>query len=187
MKRFVVNDTSWHDVARSHYLAGHSRSKTLELVRQTHEVSDRMIRQFFKEDNLTRNKADAQRLKRFNRNCVSCHQNFDGRTPTVLMCDSCVGEDHHGASFSRMKKYQRFRKINSYGIDVSTFERHLHEQDGRCGLCRQNMKSPCIDHDHATGEVRGLLCHRCNLILGQIELVDAQEWLRNANTWIGGN
>ena len=45
-------------------------------------------------------------------------------------------------------------------------------QNGVCAICggeNENGKSLSIDHDHETGKVRGLLCHRCNLWLGVYE------------------
>jgi hypothetical protein len=44
-------------------------------------------------------------------------------------------------------------------------------ESGRCGVCREvfSEEGLCIDHDHTTGEVRGLLCKRCNLLVGWIE------------------
>ena len=47
----------------------------------------------------------------------------------------------------------------------------IQNHDGKCDICRSNTsgykkKSFNIDHDHKTGEVRGLLCHKCNLGLG---------------------
>ena len=41
-------------------------------------------------------------------------------------------------------------------------------QDGRCVACRVDLSTtkPNVDHDHATGKVRGILCWHCNLILG---------------------
>lgn len=40
---------------------------------------------------------------------------------------------------------------------------------GKCGLCHKAIKSPCADHDHATGVMRDAICRSCNSGLGQIE------------------
>jgi hypothetical protein len=49
----------------------------------------------------------------------------------------------------------------------------LESQCHRCGVCGQIHSNDtgqvlCVDHDHNAGEVRGLLCTRCNVILGMI-------------------
>ena len=41
-------------------------------------------------------------------------------------------------------------------------------QEGKCALCNRHVKLH-VDHDHDTGEVRGLLCHRCNVGLGYFQ------------------
>ncbi len=49
-------------------------------------------------------------------------------------------------------------------------------QDGCCAVCLRELitgtkgdKRACVDHDHETGAVRGLLCHRCNVFLGMLD------------------
>jgi hypothetical protein len=56
-----------------------------------------------------------------------------------------------------------------YGITPADVERMLLEQDGVCAICRGEMRRQCIDHDHDTGRVRGLLCHPCNIGLPYVE------------------
>lgn len=52
----------------------------------------------------------------------------------------------------------------TFGITVEEYERLLAVQDGRCAICerRPRKRRLAVDHDHDTGEVRGLLCTRCN-------------------------
>lgn len=63
----------------------------------------------------------------------------------------------------------------AYGITLDEYYRMLREQDGCCAICRARegrSKSGGVrlhvDHDHATGTVRGLLCHACNCGIGYL-------------------
>lgn len=57
--------------------------------------------------------------------------------------------------------------IEQYGVMVSKY-------DGGCWICGRKppfgrIKYLCVDHDHSTGMVRGLLCSHCNSFLGRIK------------------
>ena len=49
-------------------------------------------------------------------------------------------------------------------------EKIIAEQAGKCWLCEIDLKTvvPCLDHDHETGFIRGVLCGNCNGIEGKI-------------------
>lgn len=76
------------------------------------------------------------------------------------------------------------QKYAKYGIDEERFNEMLDEQHGLCGICATPFGDtvPHIDHCHATGEVRGLLCGRCNTGIGQ--LLDSPEVLYQAIDYI---
>lgn len=66
----------------------------------------------------------------------------------------------------------RKRVCAKRGITPEEYADLLTKQEGRCALCRTpepGRKSWCIDHDHKTNKVRGLLCWKCNLALGWYE------------------
>lgn len=62
----------------------------------------------------------------------------------------------------------------NFGISIAEYERLLAAQHGRCKICEAKhggrWKTFAVDHDHATGRVRGLLCSHCNyIIVGLLE------------------
>ena len=62
-----------------------------------------------------------------------------------------------------------------------TYNEMLVQQDGVCKICKQKEKHDkllAVDHDHSTGEVRGLLCNKCNKGIGFFS--DSEILLRNA-------
>ena len=67
--------------------------------------------------------------------------------------------EHYG-QYRRQIEDCRLRLF--YGLGREVFDRLVLTQGGRCAICNDPMRPPCVDHDHATGEVRGLLCLRCN-------------------------
>jgi hypothetical protein len=56
----------------------------------------------------------------------------------------------------------------SYGITVEDYIKLFNLQHGRCIICSEKptKRRLSVDHDHKTGKIRGLLCHKCNMILG---------------------
>jgi hypothetical protein len=55
-------------------------------------------------------------------------------------------------------------KARKYGITIEEVQRL--ERVTHCEACGNALAKPCIDHDHETGAVRGVLCHLCNRTLG---------------------
>lgn len=54
-----------------------------------------------------------------------------------------------------------------YRLTWEQYQALLEAQDGRCGVCKRRFGkgTPCVDHDHRTGRVRGLLHQRCNRLI----------------------
>ena len=56
------------------------------------------------------------------------------------------------------------------GASLEHYQTLFTAQSGGCGACGKiSNGSLCMDHNHVTGELRNLLCSRCNLIVGWIE------------------
>lgn len=61
------------------------------------------------------------------------------------------------------------RVQNTYGLKKGEYAQLYEFQGGLCALCRRATGASrrlSVDHDHATGLVRGLLCRPCNTLLG---------------------
>ena len=55
-----------------------------------------------------------------------------------------------------------------YGLTLEAFYALLASQGGGCAICGRT-DADNHDHDHGTGEVRGILCFKCNVALGQLD------------------
>tara|TARA_R110000772_G_C13080327_1_gene417389 strand:+ start:97 stop:624 length:528 start_codon:yes stop_codon:yes gene_type:complete len=85
-------------------------------------------------------------------------------------------EDPEGYDKKR-KKTQRMSKWKKWGIDVNDelYNRYLNCDN--CEICNMNIESTSLrtkyskvlDHNHATGEVRYICCHGCNMRMGEID------------------
>jgi hypothetical protein len=73
--------------------------------------------------------------------------------------------------------------LKTYNMTKECYLEMYNEQNGCCAICglreteiQSNghekfvrTKALCVDHDHGTGVIRGLLCARCNRVLGKIK------------------
>ncbi len=61
----------------------------------------------------------------------------------------------------------------NYGITLAQESALVEAHQGLCAVCDMSLsegyRNQCIDHDHKTGEIRGLLCRRCNMALGLLD------------------
>lgn len=61
----------------------------------------------------------------------------------------------------------RLKKL--YGMTLEQYDERVAAQGGRCAVCLVDCDKPHVDHDHVTGEVRGLLCSPCNTAIGLLQ------------------
>lgn len=91
-------------------------------------------------------------------------------------CRQCISDIRKRCYRKHVQKRAAMHRGNKlarkYGIDQAAFDALAVAQNGLCAVCRlpPRSKKPTlhVDHDHATGRVRGLLCHECNMAIGKM-------------------
>ncbi|MDQ6727114.1 MAG: endonuclease VII domain-containing protein [Actinomycetota bacterium] len=95
----------------------------------------------------------------------------------------------------RLNAYRRSRRLEpevkrreraghlmrKYGVTLEAYDAMLEGQGGGCAVCSRTPRensSLHVDHDHATGQIRGLLCFSCNNALADFQ--ENRDLLRNA-------
>ena len=54
-----------------------------------------------------------------------------------------------------------------YGLSVEEYNKILESQNSSCMICGgSGVRRMAVDHNHKTGKIRGLLCNKCNLLIG---------------------
>lgn len=88
-----------------------------------------------------------------------------------------------GVGYSRNAHLRR-----TYGITLAERDEMLAQQGGRCAMCRGERHGARwhVDHDHKTGKVRSILCHRCNVNLGAYERLSEYVGLSAVESYLSG-
>jgi hypothetical protein len=117
---------------------------------------------------------------------------FYKRLEKEARCKPCVSElrkakyqENSNKIIARVTRYRtenpekiRETKLKqAYGVDMAWYNAKHKEQNNSCAICKEpetfiwRGKVPrlAVDHDHLTGEARGLLCKACNTSLGAIK------------------
>ena len=71
--------------------------------------------------------------------------------------------------FTRQRAFKKRHHLRAmYGLSLGEHYKLVVAQGGRCACCFE-VKKLVIDHNHATGKVRGLVCQGCNITIGMVE------------------
>jgi len=107
----------------------------------------------------------------------------DGLNAYCKLCNKGYGQKYYWQNKEKINKRQKkhYHKVRRgkeletrYGLTVEQRKLILENQDGVCIICKKpetvkkygHVQHLCVDHDHKTGEIRGLLCYSCNALLG---------------------
>jgi hypothetical protein len=107
------------------------------------------------------NRANPGKTRSYCRNWRRANAEYD-RTRTAVWMKNNPGK------MLRSWRRSGWRKA---GIDPTAAEAVLAAHGGKCGCCAANKpggKGWCVDHDHETGKIRGVLCNACNLAIGKL-------------------
>lgn len=104
--------------------------------------------------------------------CNDCTKSCDSHAGYIRACPACqkVWLDETGKRKEYRARYSagqsRASRRKKYGLTDEQLDEVL--SPGKCATC-DRADDLVIDHDHASGMVRGLLCRHCNLALGNVK------------------
>ncbi|KKL66251.1 hypothetical protein LCGC14_2146860 [marine sediment metagenome] len=89
------------------------------------------------------------------------------------------------------RRDRKYHLKHQCGITLEEYEAMAEQQFHRCAICgdyetrsnRGGILNLNVDHDHKTGKIRGLLCNRCNRVLGMVK--DDQTVLTEMKNYLG--
>jgi len=123
--------------------------------------------------------------------CVNGHEIAVVGRATNRSCAECARQRTRAwreRNLEYVKEAHRQRRFRRRKLTESEYDALAREQNGLCAICAQppmpryGKATLQIDHSHATGMTRGLLCYRCNIGIGQLQ--DSPDLLRSAIAYL---
>ena len=98
----------------------------------------------------------------------------DGRQGACIECKILNSANYYKKNTDQIKnKVRNYNYIKDYGITIADYDKLFAKQNGFCAICGSDKGwrnyRLAVDHNHETGEVRGLLCDNCNTGLGMFK------------------
>ena len=104
----------------------------------------------------------------------------NGYTPYCKLCAKSKAKEWYQRNPKERAENQRNWYIKhrgairkrKYGLNDKDYNELFLKQRGKCVICRLSFSElipACVDHDHTTKKIRGLLCRKCNLKVGWLE------------------
>ncbi len=81
-------------------------------------------------------------------------------------------ESHSRNRHKHVDKIKNYHLLSTYGITLQDKIEMMKSQNNKCKICNKDVETTRkahVDHDHNTGQIRGILCHVCNTKLGWFE------------------
>ena len=121
----------------------------------------------FVDEGLSREKTKKYRQKWHKDNAQRIRE--QARTRYKLNPKKMVNKSQEYYKKHRQEIHDRIR-FNKYGITGDEFRKIIEQQGLKCPICTRSIeKNLSVDHDHATGKIRGIICNNCNLSIGNAE------------------
>jgi len=123
------------------------------------------------------------------RECARCGASFAART-NARFCATCrpVAYREHKAAYQRARRAQGistgrdYALLRNYGVTEEWYHEQIAANEQKCPICMTWPEQWHVDHDHETGKVRGVICNRCNWMLGHSG--DSPDVLRSAAAYL---
>lgn len=123
--------------------------------------------------------------------CKKCMSNFQKNRRLNPIVRKKEKESHKRYIDKHSKKMWAYHLKRTYGITLENYNQMLIQQGNRCAICSiefNNTKSDtkcCVDHNHITNKVRGLICKKCNIGLSRFNdnttiLINAIKYLEKS-------
>ena len=139
---------------------------------------------FYKSNNLTHKVCSKCGVKKERSEFHKDSARADGITSYCKPCKLKINQKWRGENPEGLLQSQRRTKRKRvYGVTPEEYDRILLDQNNQCAICKKTIgHEASVDHNHETGQVRGLLCRNCNAGIGLLQ--DNSEVLRAAADYL---
>lgn len=110
--------------------------------------------------------------------CKKCQEVKDKKDfqPKQCYCKSCkniIARELYNPKIAKGYALKRFWPGSTATEAQANYNLLLLQQNGKCSICARHQsefnRALCVDHNHKTGKVRGLLCNMCNQAYGLLK------------------